>query len=308
MKKKPTASDAITVEELLKSEKSSQKRHLSQIREVPIELIDDFQEHPFQVKIDEDMDRLVESIRTNGIITPVTLREKPNGRYEIISGHRRKKACEIACLSTVKAEIRTLDRDEAVILMVDSNLQRSVILPSEKAWSYKMRLDATNRQGQRKSTSAPVEQKYSREILADQTGESQAQVYRYVRLTKLLPELLTMVDQRRIAFHTAVELSYLTEKEQRALLETISYEDATPSLPQAIQMKNQSKSGHLTPDTILSIMSQPKPNQQEKISLHTDRLKPYLPKMLSVKQQEEYILKALQHYKHFLDRKKEQCR
>lgn len=308
MKKKPTASDAITVEELLKPENSLQKRHLSQIREVPIELIDDFQEHPFQVKIDEDMDRLVESVRTNGIITPVTLREKPNGRYEVISGHRRKKACEIAGLSTVKAEIRTLDRDEAVILMVDSNLQRSVIMPSEKAWSYKMRLDAMNRQGQRKSTSAPVEQKYSREILADQTGESQAQIYRYVRLTKLLPELLTMVDQRRIAFRPAVELSYLTEKEQRDLLEAIVNVGATPSLAQSIKMKELARSGCLTLDAILSVMDQQRPNQQEKISFRTDRLKPYLPRMLSVKQQQEYILKALECYKQFLDHKRSQSR
>ena len=273
-------------------------------------MIDDFPDHPFQVRLDEDMDQLVESIRTNGIITPITLREKPDGRYEIVSGHRRKKACEIVGLSTVKSEIREMTRDEAIILMVESNLQRSVILPSEKAFSYKMRLEAMKRQGVRSDlTSVPLAQKLtSREEVGKAVGESQDQVRRYIRLTELVPELLAMVDERKIAFRPAVELSYLREQEQRDLLETISYEDATPSLAQAIKMKEFSKAGKLSADVILSIMCEQKPNQREKISFHTERLKPYLPKNISAQQTEDYILKALEHYKRFMERRKEQTR
>ncbi len=296
------------LDELFMTEEGRQESRLPRIHDVPIELIDDFPDHPFQVKLDEDMDQLVESIRANGIITPVTLREKPDGRYEIVSGHRRKKACEIVGLPTVKCEIRDMTRDEAIILMVESNLQRSVILPSEKAFSYKMRLDAMNRQGKRISTSAPVGQKLSREVLAEQTGDSHSQIQRYIRLTELIPEILDMVDERRIAFRPAVELSYLREEEQRDLLETISYEEATPSLAQAIKMKEFSKAGKLSADVILSIMCEQKPNQREKISFRTDRLKPYLPQNISAKQTEDYILKALEYYKRFMERRKEQAR
>lgn len=191
------------------------------IRDVPLELIDDFPNHPFQVRMDEDMDQLVESIRKNGVITPLTLRQKENGRFEIVSGHRRKKACQLAGRTTVKAEVKYMSRDEAVILMVESNLQRSKILPSEKAFSYRMRLEAMKRQGKRNDlSSVPLAQKLtSREKLGKAVGESQDQIRRYIRLTYLLPELLTMVDEGRIAFRPAVELSYLTESEQRNLLE-----------------------------------------------------------------------------------------
>ena len=308
MAKKPIDLGLTALDELFMTEEGRQESRLPRIHDIPIELIDDFPDHPFQVRLDEDMDQLVESIRTNGIITPITLREKPDGRYEIVSGHRRKKACEIVGLSTVKSEIREMTRDEAIILMVESNLQRSVILPSEKAWSYKMRLDAMNRQGKRTSTSAPVGQKLSREVLAEQTGDSHSQIQRYIRLTELIPELLGMVDERKIAFRPAVELSYLREQEQRDLLETISYEDATPSLAQAIKMKEFSKAGKLSADVILSIMCEQKPNQREKISFHTERLKPYLPKNISAQQTEDYILKALEHYKRWQERRKEQNR
>lgn len=308
MAKKTIDLGLTALDELFMTEEGRQENRLPRIHDIPIELIDDFPDHPFQVRLDEDMDQLVESIRTNGIITPVTLREKDDGRYEIVSGHRRKKACELAGLSTVKCEIREMTRDEAIILMVESNLQRSVILPSEKAFSYKMRLDAMNRQGKRISTSAPVGQKLSREVLAEQTGDSHSQIQRYIRLTELIPELLDMVDERRIAFRPAVELSYLSEEEQRDLLETISYEDATPSLAQAIKMKKFSKAGKLSADVILSIMCEQKPNQREKISFRTERLKPYLPKNISAQQTEEYILKALEHYKRFMERRKEQAR
>ena len=310
MAKKPIDLGLTALDELFMTEEGRQESRLPRIHDIPIELIDDFPDHPFQVRLDEDMDQLVESIRTNGIITPITLREKPDGRYEIVSGHRRKKACEIVGLSTVKSEIREMTRDEAIILMVESNLQRSVILPSEKAFSYKMRLEAMRRQAgrPRKENVAPVGQNFSREILAEQTGESHSQIQRYIRLTELVPELLAMVDERKIAFRPAVELSYLREQEQRDLLETISYEDATPSLAQAIKMKEFSKAGKLSADVILSIMCEQKPNQREKISFHTERLKPYLPKNISAQQTEDYILKALEHYKRFMERRKEQTR
>ena len=310
MAKKPIDLGLTALDELFMTEEGRQESRLPRIHDIPIELIDDFPDHPFQVRLDEDMDQLVESIRTNGIITPITLREKPDGRYEIVSGHRRKKACEIVGLSTVKSEIREMTRDEAIILMVESNLQRSVILPSEKAFSYKMRLEAMRRQAgrPRKENVAPVGQNFSREILAEQTGESHSQIQRYIRLTELVPELLAMVDERKIAFRPAVELSYLREQEQRDLLETISYEDATPSLAQAIKMKEFSKAGKLSADVILSIMCEQKPNQREKISFHTERLKPYLPKNISAQQTEDYILKALEHYKRFQERRKEQNR
>ena len=310
MAKKPIDLGLTALDELFMTEEGRQESRLPRIHDIPIELIDDFPDHPFQVRLDEDMDHLVESIRTNGIITPITLREKPDGRYEIVSGHRRKKACEIVGLSTVKSEIREMTRDEAIILMVESNLQRSVILPSEKAFSYKMRLEAMRRQAgrPRKENVAPMGQNFSREILAEQTGESHSQIQRYIRLTELIPELLAMVDERKIAFRPAVELSYLREQEQRDLLETISYEDATPSLAQAIKMKEFSKAGKLSADVILSIMCEQKPNQREKISFHTERLKPYLPKNISAQQTEDYILKALEHYKRFMERRKEQAR
>lgn len=298
------------LDELFMTEEGRQENRLPRIHDIPIELIDDFPDHPFQVRLDEDMDQLVESIRANGIITPITLREKADGRYEIVSGHRRKKACELAGLSTVKSEIRNMSRDEAIILMVESNLQRSVILPSEKAFSYKMRLEAMKRQAgrPRKENLAPVGQNFSRDVLAEQTGDSHSQIQRYIRLTYLLPELLSMVDEGKIALRPAVELSYLSEEEQRDLLETISYEDATPSLAQAIKMKEFSKAGKLSADVILSIMCEQKPNQREKISFHTERLKPYLPQNISAKQTEDYILKALEHYKRFMERRKEQSR
>ena len=293
------------LDELFMTDEGRRENKLPRIHDIPIELIDDFPGHPYKVRIDEDMEQLVESIRTNGIITPVTLRKKPDGRYEIVSGHRRKKACELAGMKTVKSEIREMTRDEAIILMVESNLQRSTILPSEKAFSYKMRLEAMNRQGRRDPTSAPVGQKLSREVLAEQTGDSHSQIQRYIRLTNLLPGLLELVDEGKIALRPAVELSYLTESEQRDLLETIGYEDATPSLGQAIKMRDFSKAGKLNADVILSIMCEQKPNQKEKISFHSEKLKPYLPKNISPKQTEEYILKALEYYQRYRERMKE---
>ena len=290
--------------ELFMDDASREEAKLPRIYDIPLSEIDDFPDHPFQVKLDEDMDQLVESICANGIITPVTLRQKEDGRYEMIAGHRRKKACEIAGFETIKSEIRDLTRDESIILMVESNLQRSTILPSEKAFSYKMRLEAMKRQGKRTDlTSVPLAQKStSREILGQAVGESQDQIRRYIRLTYLIKPLLDMVDEGQIALRPAVELSYLREQEQQDLLETISYEDATPSLAQAIKLKNLSRSGGLNADSILAIMCEKKPNQAEKISFRTEKLKPYIPMHYTPQQTEEYILKALEHYHRHLER------
>lgn len=302
------------LDELFMTEEGRKESRLPRIHDIPIELIDDFPDHPFKVRLDEDMDQLVESIRSNGIITPVTLRKKDDGRYEIVSGHRRKKACELAGLHTVKSEIRDMTRDEAIILMVESNLQRSVILPSEKAFSYKMRLEAMKRQAGRPphNNLRPLGTDYfgkrSDEVLAEESSDSARQIQRYIRLTYLQPALLDMVDEGKIALRPAVELSYLTEQEQLDLIETIGYEDATPSLAQAIKMRTFSKEGRLNGNVILSIMCEQKPNQKEKISFHTERLKPYLPQNISPKQTEDYILKALEYYHRYRERKKEHNR
>ena len=270
-------------DELFMSDAGRAENRLPKIYEIPLSEIDDFPDHPFQVRLDDDMDALVQSVKERGIITPVTLRQKEDGRYEIVSGHRRKKACELAGLETVKSEIKELTRDEAIILMVESNLQRSTIFPSEKAFSYKMRLEAMKRQqGERTDlTSAPLGQKLdsktSRELLAEKSADSNTQIQRYIRLTELIPDLLNMVDEGRIAFRPAVELSYLTKEQQAALLETVSYTDATPSLAQAIKMKEFSKNGKLGPDVIESIMSEEKPNQKEKFTFKAERLRQYIP-------------------------------
>ena len=288
--------------ELFMDDASRKEAKLPRIYDIPLSEIDDFPDHPFQVRLDVDMDQLVESICSNGIITPVTLRQKEDGRYEMIAGHRRKKACEIAGFDAIKAEIRDLTLDESIILMVESNLQRSTILPSEKAFSYKMRLEAIKRQAGRPSShnSVPMGQNFgktSREIIAANSSDSNTQIQRYIRLTYLIKPLLDMVDEGQIALRPAVELSYLREQEQQDLLETISYEDATPSLAQAIKLKNLSRSGNLNPDSTLAIMCEKKPNQAEKISIHTDRLRQYLPNNMTPQQTEAYILQALEYYR-----------
>ena len=299
-------------DELFMDDVSRAEAKLPHIYDIPLSEIDDFPDHPFQVRLDKDMDQLVESICANGIITPVTLRQKDDGRYEMIAGHRRRKACEIAGFTTIKAEIRDLTRDEATILMVESNLQRSTILPSEKAFSYKMRLEATKRQAGRPTikNSSPVATNFSKGRsdveLGELVGESKDQVRRYIRLTYLAKPLLDMVDEGQIALRPAVELSYLQEQEQKDLLETISYEDATPSLAQAIKLKNLSRAGQLTADAILGIMCEKKPNQAEKISFRTDKLKPYIPKNYTPQQTEDFILKALEHYHRHLERVRRQ--
>lgn len=291
-------------------DKERAESKLPKIHEIPLSEIDEFPNHPFHVRLDEDMDQLVESIKERGIITPVTLRQKPDGRYKIVSGHRRTKACELAGLTTVKAEIKELSRDEAIILMVESNLQRTTILPSEKAFSYKMRLEAMNRQGQRTDlTSRPVVEKLdSAESVGTAQGDSGRQVQRYIRLTHLIPPLLDLVDSGKIAFRPAVELSYLTEEEQNSLLDSINSEQSTPSLAQALKMKEFSQHGRLNADVILSIMCEQKPNQKEKISFQSERLKPFIPKNFTAKQTEDYVIKALEYYHRYQLRQKERDR
>ena len=298
------------LDELFMDDKERVESQLPKIYEIPLSEIDEFPNHPFHVRLDEDMDQLVESIKERGIITPVTLRQKPDGRYEIVSGHRRAKACELAGLTTVKAEIKELSRDEAIILMVESNLQRTTILPSEKAFSYKMRLEAMNRQGQRTDlTSRPVVEKLdSAESVGTAQGDSGRQVQRYIRLTHLIEPLLDLVDSGKIAFRPAVELSYLTEGEQNSLLDSINSEQSTPSLAQASKMKEFSQNGRLNADVILSIMCEQKPNQKEKISFQSERLKPFIPKNFTAKQAEDYVIKALEYYHRYQLRQKERDR
>ena len=273
---------------------------------VPISLIDDFAEHPFQVRDDEDMERLVQSIDNNGVLNPVILR-KNGDRYELIAGHRRKHACLRLGISGIPAIVRELSRDEAVVEMVDSNLQREHILPSEKAYAYKMKMDAMKRKaGRPKENVSPLGTNLrTDEIIAEEAGESRNQVQRYIRLTELIPELLTMVDEEKIAFRPAVELSYLTHDEQRDLLETIESEDCTPSLAQAIRMKNLRKVGKLDMDTIFAIMTEEKPNQKEKIKIPMERLEQFFPRGMPPKQIEDTIVKALTLYQKHLKKKRE---
>lgn len=297
-------------DELFMNDAERKENKLPRIYDIPLSEIDDFPDHPFKVKLDEDMDQLVQSIKERGIITPVTLRPKEDGRYEIVSGHRRKKACELAGFDTVKAEVREMTRDEAIILMVESNLQRSVILPSEKAFSYKMRLEAMKRQAGRpsKENASPLATNFlqgrSDVELGEQVGESKDQVRRYIRLTELIPELLDLVDEGRIAFRPAVELSYLQKEEQGALLEQISYVDATPSLAQAIKLKRFSQDGKLNNEVIESIMSEEKPNQREKINIKYAEARRFIPASVPYEKTGDYIMKALEYYHRYQERQK----
>ena len=290
------------LDDLFTTQAQREEERLSKIRDIPLELIDDFPDHPFKVRDDEDMQQLVESIKERGVIPPATVRQKEDGRYELISGHRRKRASELAGFDTLRCEVVDLNRDEATILMVESNFQRSQILPSEKAYAYKMRLEAMNRQGQRTDlTSTPlVSKSRTNEELGNQVGESREQIRRYVRLTNLVPELLEFVDEGRIKMRPAVELSYLDEDSQRDVVDEIDMNDATPSHDQTIRMRKFFDEGKLTTEAIQAIMSEEKPNQKEKIVLRGDRVRQLIPKNIPVSQTEEFVCKALEHYNKFL--------
>ena len=300
-----------TLDELFSTQEERDDAKLSKIRDIPLELIDDFPDHPFKVRDDEDMIQLVESVKERGVITPATVRQKEDGRYELISGHRRKRACELAGFEALRCEVVDLDRDAATVLMVESNYQRSQILPSEKAFAYKMRLEAMKRQAGRpsKENSVPLAQNYegktSRELLGEQVGESQDQVRRYIRLTNLVPELLDLVDEGKIKMRPAVELSYLDEDSQRAVVDEIDLNQCTPSHDQTIRMRKFFTDGKLTPEVVSAIMGEEKPNQREKIVLRGDKVRSLIPKNIPVSQTEDYVVKALEHYSRFLRQRAE---
>ena len=299
-----------TLDELFSTQEERDDAKLSKIRDIPLELIDDFPDHPFKVRDDEDMIQLVESVKERGVITPATVRQKEDGRYELISGHRRKRACELAGFEALRCEVVDLDRDAATVLMVESNYQRSQILPSEKAFAYKMRLEAMNRQGQRTDlTSSPLATKLSQGRsdveLGEQVGESKDQVRRYIRLTNLVPGLLDLVDEGKIKMRPAVELSYLDEDCQRAVVDEIDLNQATPSHAQTIRMRQFFTDGKLTPEVISAIMSEEKPNQREKIVLRGDKVRSLIPKNIPLAQTEDYVVKALEHYNRFLRQRTE---
>ena len=301
----PTLDDLFSTQELRDDAK------LSKIRDIPLELIDDFPDHPFKVRDDEDMIQLVESVKERGVITPATVRQKEDGRYELISGHRRKRACELAGFEALRCEVVDLDRDAATVLMVESNYQRSQILPSEKAFAYKMRLEAMNRQAgrPRKENPTPVvsdlDGQRTNEILGNEVGESREQIRRYIRLTNLVPELLDLVDEGEIKMRPAVELSYLDEDSQRAVVDEIDLNQCTPSHDQTIRMRKFFTDGKLTPEVVSAIMGEEKPNQREKIVLRGDKVRSLIPKNIPVSQTEDYVVKALEHYSRFLRQRAE---
>ena len=311
---KSTEIELTAYDDLFQTDESREEAKLSKIRDIPISEIDEFPDHPFKVLIDEDMEQLVESIKRNGVMTPATVRLKEDGRYELISGHRRRKACELAGLETLKCEVKDLSRDEAIIIMVESNLQRSTILPSEKAFAYKMRLEAMKRQAGRptKDNYSPMgnnlEFATSSDELAEKVGESKNQIFRFIRLTELVPEILQMVDDRQIAFRPAVEISYLSEEQQYTLLEAMEYSDATPSLTQAIKMKKFMQDGKLTNEVIQSIMEEEKPNQKEKPAFRDERITKLIPKSVPRGQESDFVVKALEFYNRHLQRQRSQER
>ncbi len=297
---KSNASEMLTsLDSLFTTQEQRDEAKRDSVQDIPISQISDFPEHPFKVKQDEAMLEMAESVRQYGVLVPGLVRQLEDGSYQMVSGHRRKLASELAGRDTIPCIVRDLTDDEAVIIMVDSNLQRERVLPSEKAFAYKMKLDAMRRQGQRTDlTSRPmVEKLESVEKMGRDTGESGRQIQRYIRLTNLIPEILDMVDDGRIAFRPAVELSYLTEQEQSALYDTMGREDCTPSLAQAIKMKAFSRDGKLTDAVILSIMEEEKPNQREQFRLPRDRINRFFKPGTPVQTIEDTIIRALELYR-----------
>lgn len=301
---KSNASEMLTsLDSLFTTQEQRDEAKRDSVQDIPISQISDFPEHPFKVKQDEAMLEMAESVRQYGVLVPGLVRQLEDGSYQMVSGHRRKLASELAGRDTIPCIVRDLTDDEAVIIMVDSNLQRERVLPSEKAFAYKMKLDAMRRQqGARTDlTSAPVGQKFdgktSRELLAIEPPDSHSQIQRYIRLTNLIPEILDMVDDGQIAFRPAVELSYLTEQEQSALYDTMGREDCTPSLAQAIKMKAFSRDGKLTDAVILSIMEEEKPNQKEQFRIPKERISKYFKPGTPARTMEDTIIKALDYYR-----------
>ena len=295
-----------TLDDLFSTQEERDDAKLAKIRDIPLTEIDNFPDHPFKVRDDEDMLQLVESVKERGVITPATVRQKEDGRYELVSGHRRKRACELAGFEALRCEVVDLDRDAATVLMVESNYQRLQILPSEKAFAYKMRLEAMKRQAGRpsKENASPLATNFAQgrsdTELGEQVGESKDQVRRYIRLTNLVPELLDLVDEGKIKMRPAVELSYLDEDSQRAVVDEIDLNQCTPSHDQTIRMRKFFTDGKLTPEVVSAIMGEEKPNQREKIVLRGDKVRSLIPKNIPVSQTEDYVVKALEHYSRFL--------
>lgn len=296
------------LDELFTSQSERENGMLPHLQDIPLNLLDDFPNHPFKVRDDEDMLKLTESITERGVLVPAIVRPKGNGRYELISGHRRKRASEYADKKTLRCIVSDLDDDAATIIMVDSNIQRSNILPSEKAFAYKMRLEAMNKQAGRpkKDNLTPLVSNLKRtnEELAEQVGESREQIRRYIRLTNLVPELLEMVDESRIKMRPAVEISYLDEDAQRDLVDAIDLEECTPSHAQTIKMRKFFEDGKLSTDVITSIMQEEKPNQREKLIIPNKVVEKYIPKTVPLEKRQDYVFKALEHYSKYLQRQK----
>ena len=289
-----------SLDDLFSSQEEREDAKLKRIHEIPLDQIDPFPDHPYKVRDDEEMVALVESVKENGVITPATVRKKEDGRYELLSGHRRMRACLINGIDTLRCEVVDMDRDEATVFMVESNIHRNTVLPSEKAFAYKMRLEAMKRQGKRVDlTCVPVGHKLgekSRDVLAKESGDSQTQIQRYIRLTELIPELLTLVDEKKIAMRPAVEISYLPKDLQEILVDCIDMEQCTPSHAQTIRMRKLLDKGELTADAIEEIMLEEKPNQKEKIVLRGERFKGLFPPELPPAKREDYVAAAMEYY------------
>ena len=295
-----------SLDELFSSQKERDEADLKKIYEIPLSEIDPFPDHPFGVRDDEDMMHLVDSIKVRGVLTPATVRQKDDGRFELLSGHRRMRACELAGIDKLRCEVVDMSRDEATIFMVESNFQRTTILPSEKAFAYKMRLEALKRQGERKDlTSAPVERKFSeaREQIGNEAGESREQIRRYIRLTELIPEILQLVDEGKIGLRPAVELSYIPKDIQENIFEVMDMEQCTPTHGQARRMRALCQEGKLTEEIIEVIMTEEKPNQKEKIILRGERFRDLFPRDLPLSQREDYVAAAMEHYGRYLARR-----
>lgn len=297
-------------DDLFQTDESREELKRERLMDIPIDKIRDFPDHPYKVRDDESMTELVESVKTRGLIQPVLVRPVEDGMYEMVSGHRRKRAFELAGIEKIPARVQELTRDEAILSMVDSNLQRDEILPSEKAFAYKMRLEAMNRQGERSDlTCSPLGNKLkgtkSVELFAEEVGDSKNQIYRYIRLTNLIPEMLDLVDEKQIAMRPAVEISYLTPEEQKCLVEAIGYEDCTPSHAQTLRMRRFSEQGKLTNEAIEAIMSEEKPNQKEKSPFRDSRIAKAIPQSVPKEKQCDFVIKAIEHYTRFLQRSKD---
>ena len=296
-----------SLDELFSSQEERDDAKLKRIYEIPLEEIDPFPDHPFKVRDDEDMMNLVESVRANGVLTPATVRKKEDGRYELLSGHRRFRACQLAGIGALRCEVVDMDRDEATIFMVESNFQRTTILPSEKAFAYKMRMDAMKRLPGRPEKGAPVGHNFgekSRDVLASEVGDSKSQIQRYIRLTELLPEILDMVDEGQVAMRPAVELSYIPKLQQGLIWESMDIEGCTPSYAQAIRMRRLSESNKLTSEAIDAIMMEEKPNQKERIVLRGERFSRLFPPDLPISKREDYVAAAMEHYAKYRERQK----